>query len=649
VIRLFSKLNSKQLLLLLILCVGTVLRFYRLWDIPYTHDEFSALNRLQYTSFSDIIEYGVKVDTHPAGVQVFLYYWTKLVGESEVWVKLPFLLMGVASIFLAYLIGKKWFNKSTGLFVSALLAVMQFSVMYSQIARPYGSGLFFSLLMVYFWTNIVLSDYKVKRVALYWIAYVLSAAACAYNHHFSLLFAGIVGCTGWVIAPKKLWWQWLLAGVSMFLLYIPHLNVFMVQLNMKGIGSWLNSPTPHFFIEYLSYIFHFSWFFVLVCGVLWIWLIVSGKKVTTNKFTVISLIWFVLPMLIGYVYSVYRAPLLQFSVLIFSFPYLLFFLWGLVSEMKGWRVFFVVISLLITGSGTLIFKRHHYQLFYYSEAFKQHVVEVPEVINALGGAHQVSVFIANRPELIEYYRSKYALNFDYQQYYGYTHSLLDLHTWLKQQNSTYLVIGMLEEEAKEIVALCRQYYPYLIEKRDYVNSNLFVFSKNRSSISHQADVYYQCSFDFGRDDGAWFGYDQEKIVRGVEDYLLFSEEFGPTYQIALNPLVGHKYDVIEVKAVFDAVDSSIAQGNVTVVMEIVGDDGFQYWRGRNLFEMNVMGEENYVLVTALDCNMLPWKWGVTYTLKTFLWNQDNSLLKLKEFSWVLRQGNYLKYAIWEDF
>ena len=53
--------NSRNnLTLVLILTVGTVLRFYNYGEIPFTHDEFSALSRLNFNSFSDLIEKGVK-------------------------------------------------------------------------------------------------------------------------------------------------------------------------------------------------------------------------------------------------------------------------------------------------------------------------------------------------------------------------------------------------------------------------------------------------------------------------------------------------------------------------------------------------------------------------------------------------------------
>ena len=83
----------EYLLLLFIVLVGSILRFWDYGNIPFMHDELSALSRLQFNNFNDLIREGVMLgDTHPAGVQVFLYYWTALVGTSEIMVKLPLLI-----------------------------------------------------------------------------------------------------------------------------------------------------------------------------------------------------------------------------------------------------------------------------------------------------------------------------------------------------------------------------------------------------------------------------------------------------------------------------------------------------------------------------------------------------------------------------
>lgn len=111
-----------------IIIVASFLRFWNFFEIPFTHDEFSALFRTRFASFSELVEKGIMPDGHSAGVQLFLYFWVKLVGFSEPWVKLPFMLMGLASLFLIWKIGTEWFSKQVALWATASLAFMQYFI-----------------------------------------------------------------------------------------------------------------------------------------------------------------------------------------------------------------------------------------------------------------------------------------------------------------------------------------------------------------------------------------------------------------------------------------------------------------------------------------------------------------------------------------
>jgi len=108
------------------------------------------LNRTHFNSFSELVEKGIKTDVHPIFEQTFLFYWTKIVGYSVAAVRLPFILAGICCIPLIYFIGKRWFNSSAGLFAAALFAVLRYTIYYTQQARPYAFGTFFTLTAVYF-------------------------------------------------------------------------------------------------------------------------------------------------------------------------------------------------------------------------------------------------------------------------------------------------------------------------------------------------------------------------------------------------------------------------------------------------------------------------------------------------------------------
>ena len=181
------------ILLGIIMLVAAVLRLWKLGQVPFMHDEFSALLRTRFDNFHDFIQQGVMPDSHPIGVQLFLWGWVKLFGWNEFWVKLPFVLMGIGSVYLIYLIGRQWFNRKVGLFSAAFFAVSQFTIFYSQLARPYSAGLFFVLLMAYFWYKVVFGTKTTKRD---YIGFALSAWACSLMQYFSIAQAGLIFDSG---------------------------------------------------------------------------------------------------------------------------------------------------------------------------------------------------------------------------------------------------------------------------------------------------------------------------------------------------------------------------------------------------------------------------------------------------------------------
>jgi hypothetical protein len=142
-------------LIIAIMAAAAILRFINFAGFSLSNDELSALVRVQFNTFRELVDNGFFVDGHPGGIQVFLFYWVKLFGESEASLRFPFVIMGVAAVWFSWLTAKLWFGKTSALFVAACMALLQFPILYSQIARPYGSGLFFAMLTAYFWTRLI--------------------------------------------------------------------------------------------------------------------------------------------------------------------------------------------------------------------------------------------------------------------------------------------------------------------------------------------------------------------------------------------------------------------------------------------------------------------------------------------------------------
>jgi 4-amino-4-deoxy-L-arabinose transferase-like glycosyltransferase len=199
---------------------------------------------------------GVLTDTHPDGVQVFIYYWIQLFGTTEWIIKLPFLLMGIAAIFYFYKLGKLWYNESIRLFGAAFMAGTQYMIIYSLMARPYVSGLLLTLLMVYYWSKMI-KESQVKFIR-NTILFVLFGTISTYNHHFSLFFTGLVLLVGLFYIPKEKIKIYLLSGLIIGLLYLPLLSIFFLQLGKGGVGEWLRAPSNDWLIQFIYFAFNYS-------------------------------------------------------------------------------------------------------------------------------------------------------------------------------------------------------------------------------------------------------------------------------------------------------------------------------------------------------------------------------------------------------
>lgn len=633
-----------QYILFGILVLGIILRFWNFSELPFTHDEFSALDRLHFDSFSELIAKGVKIDAHPAGVHVFMYYWVQLFGFSEIAVKFPFILMGIGSIYLIYNIGKSWFNSSVGLISAAFMATMQFPIMYSQIARPYISGMFLCLLMVVYWSKIIKAPEN--NFWKNYIGFIASAALCAYNHHFSLLFAAVVGVSGVFFIPKKYLIKYVLSGVAIFILYLPHLSIFFYQLHIGGVGSWLGKPEPDFLIEFIKHLFHFSPIIYLLVIVMITGGIYLNKERKISKYFVLSVIWFVLPFLIGYYYSLYHDAVLQYSVLIFSFPFFFFILFSFVPKLPIKILFPVIILISVLNSYSLIFERAHYKLFYQNR-FMQFLVDTQQKVDELG-KENCTVLLVNHARINEYYVDKLDFNFNYFNFLerGKEVNYKDLSKvveYLKGAKTDYFIYGGVAYAPEEIHSMIKEFYPALVHQKNYYASKLEVFSKEKLT---EDEYCYSNILDFETINSNW-NYNQDKVMEDAfsdSHFLLIDSlsEYVTEHKILLNKFDLTPNDVIDlsVKVYFpQEVKETVLVGTIEQ------NDSTHSWKGAVPAKFNLQEREWQTMHLSIDIRKVDL--SIPNLLKVYFWNKDKINFKIDDFSVKIRKGNPNLYGLTE--
>ena len=468
-----------KLILLIIIVVSAVLRLWQLHHVPFMHDEFSALGRTCYDSFHDLIHDGVMLnDSHPAGTQVFLYVLVKIFGWSEFWLKLPFALMGIASVYLVYIIANQWFNKNVGLVSAAFVSVSELFLFYSQLARPYSPGLFFTLLFVYFWNRIIIDKREVGFGIC--LGFALSAFLAAEMQMLSLAQVGLIALTGLFFLKnidKKRKKVYLWSCVAAVLLYLPTFPIFYYQLFVYGsIGGWLGKPASTFFTDFLQYSMNYSNVFIFTMLIVALLPVIVGCRNTDRKIAIriCCLVWFVMPLAVAWAYSLLKEPILQFSTLIFSFPFLIILAFSFFDETISKKIMTAVVGLvMIIGITSLVIDRQYfYQI--YNQGFDQVAVEMKKTQERYGDS-VCCISYSDRPFMAEFYQKKIGVN--NAKYFCEDDQLSDYQQFIMNCDKDYIAVGLTDyaNMSWELAAVAE--YPFLVQENTWFTTRYLVLSK----------------------------------------------------------------------------------------------------------------------------------------------------------------------------
>lgn len=469
----FKFFNNKSFLLCLIIAFGSYLRLFELINIPLTHDELSALYRLKFNSFSDLINYGVKVDGHPAGIHLFLYLWTNLFGTHDFMVKLPFVFMGISSIYLSYYLAKSWYNYKVGLLVSSYISTIQFTVLYSLIARPYISGLFLVLIMVIFWKKIVVD--KNQKIVNY-LLFIISASLCTYNHHFSMLFCVLVALTGVFIVDLSNRRNYWLSLVAIIILYLPHFSILYYQLFVSKGLKWLAEPNATFLAEHLKYILQYSYVSYLLIICLSILSVLNIKFYSIKKsLYVIPMLWFLLPIIIGVSYSIFISPVIQNSMLIFSLPFLFLFLFAGIKNIKQSYLFILILAVLSSNTYALINQRLSFEVLK-----KQPFSSFAQLINDFDElkTKKHAIIYDMNPNYVDFYLQRIDVDTRPISFFkNLTPQKLDSFL-ITNTDKEFLVCGNISRKNFPII---KEYFPFIVDKDYGFTYEHYIFSKDTTN------------------------------------------------------------------------------------------------------------------------------------------------------------------------
>ncbi len=450
------------------------------------------------------------------------------------------------------------------------------------------------------------------------------------------MFAALVGVTGLFFITRRRLMSYALAGLGIFALYIPHLPIFFHQFSEKGVEGWLGKPGNDFIIDYIGYIFHFSplvYAMVAVINIAGIWL-QRGPGLHRSKFFYISLTWFILPILIGFFYSRYVNAVLQYSGLIFTFPFFLFLVFGNLPDFQKPVKYLAVPLISLILILTLIFGRQYYSLFYQSR-FKHLILDTEQTINQYG-ADNCLVIMDSHKKISDYYYDALDIRFDHFHYDDFTHrnNFIEL---LKKTRKDYLSLAVDSRTDLALPGIVMQYFPNMILKKDYFGGNYYLFSKKGSSM--KGALLFTSGDGLNGMEPGWSAIIDSLLldsagIDGSSAYLMTGgQEFSPTFSFPLQDLVNQKNDMIDVSVNIRNKDSL---NQSLLVLGINGKHGQAEWTASHFYDYDSgKGEWYTVHHTFRTTQNLRQK---NLQVNVYIWNRDKINFACDDFFVRSRKG-----------
>ena len=326
--------------LILILMMAGVLRFYHLNNQSLWNDELSSWARSHYSNLSAVMKNGVMTDANPPGYHMVVYFIEKYAGDDESALRFPSAMSGVLSVLVIFLLGVRLYSYKEGLIASAMLSVLWCPIYFSQEGRAYSMLLLFTLLATYFWVTMLMRLNEEKKISIYLRSgYVLTAILASYLHYFGLFLIAFQGLWGvlFLLRRRSALFNFLATYIFIFIAYLPWLQLMAQQLhgdNIRENIGWIKQPGNIIitFRHFLEFIFNDSLKFVLLALGMYVFLFIhalynsirfSGqKKIEVKGFPagLFLFSWLTIPFVIIYFKSIVSFPILVNRNLIILLP-----------------------------------------------------------------------------------------------------------------------------------------------------------------------------------------------------------------------------------------------------------------------------------------------------------------------------------------
>lgn len=318
----------------------------------------------------------LKWENNPPLHYWFLHFWIKVFNISEISLRLSSLLFGILNIIVIYFLGKKLFNKNTGIIASFLLAISSFQLFLSMDARMYPMLLFFSILSCYYFWQLIYQSSKKN-----WLLYVVFTLLAFYTHitafflfiiqnlyfiyHYNFINKSSITLSEKMISDKKPFiLKWVISQLIILIIFSPWLINFIIKsVSTINSSAWyLNTGSKSFFFFDMTYSFLFFAgkfpfieliaFAIMEILFLFAFINIYSWSITNKEFktkliitpaTIFALLLFIIPLLLGFLIQLWVVKYYIVSII----GLFLLIACGLNNLQVEWKIKKLIIFLLL--------------------------------------------------------------------------------------------------------------------------------------------------------------------------------------------------------------------------------------------------------------------------------------------------------------
>lgn len=264
--RILKIIKNPLFILIVIICIGFVLRFLDANKTSFWYDEAFTGDVIKL-SWKEMLLAIAGDKVHPPLFYILIRLWSLIFGVTQLSLRGFSIFWGTGLIGLVYMLGKKLFNKNNfpyiPLLLSLVVSISPFFIAYSVEARAYSFIAFLAVLLVIFVLRFLDSTQKKENLKFLGLSLLLAITLCS-THYLQLVFVIAIICAGiiykFVYTAKGLNIKGLVISLIVGLIGLCLLMFLPIKefVNSLGVNSF--SWIPHVNIietirVYYSYIF----------------------------------------------------------------------------------------------------------------------------------------------------------------------------------------------------------------------------------------------------------------------------------------------------------------------------------------------------------------------------------------------------------